>query len=668
MDQLLLFVLLGLGPGALIAGLALALVLTHRGSGTINLAAGAFALLAAYVFYGLRSGGYLFLLPLPLLPDQIDLGGPWSTAPALLVSLVVCALAGALVDYAVLRPLRTAAPLAKLLATLGVLVVIQSAVTLRFGSDGQVAPDVFPAGPGDVVRVFGATVPQNRLWLAAVVVLAAAALAVAYRFTRFGLASRAAAENETLAVTNGLAPTAISLVNTIGAAVVAGALGILAASQTQLDPRTIPLAVIPALGAALLARFSSFLVAAGAGLVLGIGQSLLVYAQTWPWFPTAEDQPVPGIADLLFFLVIVGTMLWQGAGLPQRGAAIEQRLPSAVAPTRLARPALIGGLVLLAAFLILPFGVRQALINSLIAAVVCLSLVVITGYVGQVSLIQVALAGVAGFTVSRLAEWTGIGFPLAPVLGIAAAVVLGTVTAFSALRVRGVNLAIVTIAGAVALQSFGFQNPVWGAGVDVLTVPQPAVFGVDLGPTAAFPINFAAPPSPVFGLCCAAVLVVAALFVGSLRRSTLGKQLLAVRSNERAAAAAGISVRNVKLLAFALSSALAGVGGVLYAYNYGAVSSDRFDLMLALTFVAFAYVGGIATVPGALIAGLGVTAGLVGYLLDSWIGLPSAWQLLLGGLALVLTIARQPDGIAGQLRRGTSRLRRPVPAAVGAVR
>ncbi|SHN15136.1 ABC transporter permease [Cryptosporangium aurantiacum] len=655
MDQLLLFVLLGLGPGALIAGLALALVLTHRGSGTINLAVGAFAVLGAYVFYGLRTDGYLFLIPLPLLPDQIDFGGPWATAPALLAALGICALAGAIVDLAVLRPLRTASPLAKLLATLGVLVVIQSAVTLRFGSDGQVAPDVFPAGPEDVVRMAGATVPQNRFALAVVVLLATVALALVYRFTRFGLASRAAAENETLAVVSGLAPTALSLVNTVTAAVVAGGLGVLAASQTQLDPRTIPLAVIPALGAALLARFSSFLIATGAGLTLGIVQSVLVYLQSRPWFPTADGQPVPGIADLLFFLVIVGAMLWQGAALPQRGVAVEQRLPSAVAPSRLARPTVIGAIVLTAAFLILPFGFRQALINSLIATVVCLSLVVITGYVGQVSLIQVALAGVAGFTVSRLAESTGLGFPFAPLLGIAAAVALGTLTAFSALRVRGVNLAIVTIAGAVALQSFGFQNPVWGAGVDVLKVPPPTLAGIELGPDAPFPINFAAPPSPVFGLCCAAVLLCVALFVGSLRRSTLGKQLLAVRSNERAAAAAGISVRNVKLLAFALSSAIAGIGGALYAYNYGAVSSDRFDLMLALTFVAFAYVGGIASVPGALIAGLGVTAGLMGYLLDGWIGIPSTWQLLLGGFALVLTIAHQPDGIAGQLRRSTHR-------------
>src|SRR3954471_18117723 len=107
MSQFVLFVLLGLGPGALIAGIALGIVLAYRGAGVINIATGAIAMLGAYVFYGLRTGGFLFLPPIPFAPHQIDMGGPWAAVPAVLVALAVCAVTGALFDVLVLRRLRT---------------------------------------------------------------------------------------------------------------------------------------------------------------------------------------------------------------------------------------------------------------------------------------------------------------------------------------------------------------------------------------------------------------------------------------------------------------------------------------------------------------------------------------------------------------------------------
>src|SRR6266487_3770161 len=176
MQQFVLFVLLGLGSGALIAGIALGVVLSYRGSGTINLATGGIALLGAYAFYGLRTGGYLFLPPVPFLPHHIQLGGPWSTLPAFVVALAVCALTGGLFDVLVLRRLRGASPLAKLLASLGLLITIQAVAVLRFGTSGQAGPAVLPNGPNDVVHVFGATVPSDRFVLAGIVAVAAALL------------------------------------------------------------------------------------------------------------------------------------------------------------------------------------------------------------------------------------------------------------------------------------------------------------------------------------------------------------------------------------------------------------------------------------------------------------------------------------------------------------
>jgi branched-chain amino acid transport system permease protein len=646
-SQFLLFVLLGLGPGALIAGIALGVVLSYRGAGVINLATGAVAMLGAYVFYGLRTGGYLFLPPIPFAPHTVSLGDPWATVPAMLLALAVCVLTGALFDVLVLRRLRGAAPLAKLLASLGLLITIQAIAVLRFGTSGQAAPAVLPNGPQDVVHVGGATVPSDRFVLAGIVAVAALALWALYRFTRFGLATRAAAEDETKAMLAGLPPGELSLVNTMLASLLAGALGVLVAPMTQLDPTTIPLAVVPALGAALLARFTSFGIAASVGIAMGIVDSLVTYSASKPWFPTSAGIAIPGVTELIYFLVIVGAMYLRGGRLPERGMLTEARLPAAPRATRILTPALALSALAVLALLVLPFDFRQALTNSLIGVVVCLSLVVTTGFVGQVSIVQVALAGISGFIVSKLAVHAGIGFPIGALLGAAAATIVGLLTAISALRVRGVNLAVVTLAAAVAIEEFVFANPTIGGGESGAPVPSPHLLGIDLGPSAAFPINADSPPSPVFGMVCVAVVAVLAALVASLRRSDLGQRMLAVRSNERAAAGAGIDVRAVKLAAFGIAAFIAGIAGALYAYNFGSVTAGRFGIVTALAFVAFAYLGGITTVSGALVGGMLVTEGLAIHAVNRWFGVPVDYQLLIAGVALIVTIVVNPMGIAG---------------------
>jgi branched-chain amino acid transport system permease protein len=233
-----------------------------------------------------------------------------------------------------------------------------------------------------------------------------------------------------------------------------------------------------------------------------------------------------------------------------------------------------------------------------------LSLVVVTGFVGQISVIQLALAGAAGFTISHMAVNFGITFPVAALAGIVVAVVIGLITAVSAVRVRGMSLSVVTLAGAVAIENFGFVNSTWGGGLAGSPVPEPRWFGLDLGPNGPFRGIDGNQPSPVFGwvtlICC----VLACVGVGYIRRGTLGQRMLAVRSNERAAAAAAINPRTVKLYAFGIAAFIAGVGGVLYAYNFGSVSADRFDAVTALSLIAFAYAGGITLSSGAVFAGL----------------------------------------------------------------
>lgn len=631
--DVLQFILLGLGAGAVIAGVAMAVVITYRGSGIINLATGAIAMVAAYTFWALRDGFFHVTLP---------------TWLAVIAAVAISVLVGVICELGVFRFLRTSSPLARLVASLGILLVLQATVLLWFGQATKQIPNVFPEG---IVDVLGAKVIGNRLWMAAIVVVITAALWALFRFTRFGLATRAASENEVFGMLAGLSPNQLSLANTVLASAVAGAMGIVSAPLAQADSTTLVLFIVPALAAALFSGFSSITLACVAGFAIGVGQSLMQWVATLSWFPTDRGNPMPGIQALLTFVLLVIALSLRGASLPSRGELVEKRLPLAPRPRRLAQPAVVM-LVLGAALLtVLPFGHRQALMLSMIGMTFCLSLVVITGLVGQVSLAQLTLAGVSGFTVSRLVVDAGIGFPWGPLIGSLAAVAVGLIVGASALRVRGASLAVVTVAGVVAIEQFGFANRRWGAGATGSPVETPTLFGVDIGSTAGFRGLTGGTPSPVLGYVFLVVVIALGLLVSNLRRSVLGQQMLAIRANERAAAAAGINVARVKVVAYAISSFIAGTAGWMYAYNFGSVSAARFGFVYALAFVAFAYIGGITMVSGAVIGGLVATEGLVPHFFQDALGISGNWTLLVGGLLLIVTVIQNPDGVAGSTYR-----------------
>ena len=632
METFLLFILLGLGSGALIAGISLGVVATYRGSGFINLSTGAIAMLGGYAFWSLTSGKIASL--------------PY--AVALPLALIFVLAVATLLEFVVYRPLRNTSPLARMVASLGVLLVLQSSMLLAFGVTQQPAPSVLPT---TLIHLLGSGITLDRFLLTGLVIAATIVLSAAYKWTKFGLATRAASENEVAAMLSGVSPGTISLTNSLIAAFLAGSLGILASSVTQLDPETLPLQIIPALAAALIARFTSFGLATAAAFGIGILDSLLQLASTESWFPQSGGVAIPGTTDLLAFLIIIGVLFWRGSRIPGRGEVQETRLPQAPRPQHLWRSALIfggGAAILLVVF---PFDFRNALINTLIGILLALSLVIITGFVGQISIIQLALAGAAGFTISHMASNFGITFPLAALAGIAVAVALGILTAFSAVRVRGTSLSVVTLAGAVAIDNFGFQNPTWGGGGLGSPVPEMKWFGVDFGPNAGFRGIDGNQPSPIFGWVVLICVVLACVGVGYLRRGKLGQRMLAVRSNERAAAAAAINPRTVKLYAFIIAALIAGVAGCLYAYNFGSVSADRFDAFTALSLIAFAYAGGITLISGAVFAGLISAEGVIPYALQKWFGLDGNWFLLVGGVLLIFTLLQNPEGVAGDLYR-----------------
>jgi ABC-type branched-subunit amino acid transport system ATPase component/ABC-type branched-subunit amino acid transport system permease subunit len=643
------FLLLGLGNGAVFAALAMALVVTYRSSGVLNFGTGAIALHAAYSFAYFRRGE--LLIPIPGLPDSVDIGFRMTAPSAIAATLVIEAFVGVALYLLIFRPLRNHAPAAKAVASLGVRVLFTSAMTLQVGGTTVLVDPILSA---EAWQVGDLRVISGRVWFVLLIVLVAGLLGGMYRFTRFGLATRASAETEVGALVSGLSPERIALANWAISAVVAGTAGILIAPLVPLVPGNYTLFIVPALAAAVLGRFSSLAPAVAGGLLIGMLQSEAVFLQNrYDRFPSS------GVAELIPLVVVLLVLVVRGKPLPTRGTLIEQTLGRAPRPHSLWKPLVPG--VPVAVFAIYAFddSYRSALMVSFIFGIISLSLVVVTGYLGQVSLAQMTFAGAAGFLLSTFSDDWGIPFPLSPVLAALGATVLGVVVGLPALRIRGMLVAVVTLACAVAVEAAWFRNNDFNGGSAGSPIANPELFGLDLGigTGKAF-------PRPAFALLCLFTLVAAAVGVARLRTTRLGSAMLAVRANERSAAAAGISVVRVKIIGFAIGSFIAGIGGCLLAYKQTNVTFESFNALLGLAVFASVFLAGITSVSGGIVAGLLASGGLAFVFMDRSFDI-GRWYGVVSGIGLVLAVIINPDGAVGPAHAAIDRRRQARLAAPG---
>ena len=640
MSQYLLILVLGLGSGAVYAGLGMGLVLTFEGSGFINFAAAVMATVPLYVFSDLQAG--FLTLPLPWLPSFHV--GVLPTPVNVLIALVAAGAVGALVEVAVSRPLRSAPVVAKVVAAIGVTITLSAAVGLKYGTALRLPGVVLPSG---TLTIGDFPVPVDRIWLIGVVVVAGTALAMWNRRSRTGVALRAAAEDERAASFARLSPPALGMVTWVLSTMFAAFVMIIAGPAVGVvTPGSLTVLVVPALAVALMARFESLGAALVGAFVLAAVQAELVFlANTKSWWPDWAKQ---GLTTTVPFIAIVVTLLVVGRSLPTRGEDVRTGLPAVFLPRN--RPwavaALVGGGVL--ALALTSGSYRFGVITSMSSALIALSLVVLTGIVGQISLAQTAFAGMAGLMLSEFG--TGVPFPLSLVLAVGIATAAGTLVGIPALRIRGAQLAVVTLAAAVAVQDFVFEGPQL-VSYQALLIPSWHIFGLDLSVRAGRDV--ARLPFALFVL---AVVATAFVLVGNLLRAGSGRKMLAVRSNERAAASVGISVSVIKLGAFALSSFLAGLGGALIAYSRGQLSSASFGLFVGLGFLAITYLSGITSASGAVVAGGLVALGIVYIVLDRAFGV-AAYYALISGPALILTVIFNPVGLAGRTRLWWDRAR-----------
>jgi branched-chain amino acid transport system permease protein len=417
----------------------------------------------------------------------------------------------------------------------------------------------------------------------------------------------------------------------------AGLAGILLAPLVNLDILTLTLLVINGYAAALVGRLRSLPLTAAGAIALGLMvNAAKIYGPDAGriWHPLAgfisDNQSAIPMAFLFVVLVTLPSARLR------TGSLIGPPSPRAAGLTS----SLAWGAVLIAAVAVAAPHLSSSNIvtssKALIFALTLLSLVLLTGYGGQVSLCQLTFVGLGSYA---MGTWGG-----GSLLGVGAAIlfsaVAGAAVALPTLRLRGLYLALATFAFASALDLV-FFNRVFGAGGS-LAVPRIHLPGLST------------PGNEAYLVLLAAAFVLSSLLVLAVRRGRYGRQLAALNDSPAACATLGVNINVTKLAVFAASAGIAGFAGALFGGLRGQVGPNDFVALASLTLLLILRVGGINTVTGALFGGI-VLASFP--MLQEHV--PSNWPLsyLLTGIAAV-SIGRDPNGIGGRIAEAAEKLRR----------
>lgn len=629
MEQGLTFLLLGLGSGAAYAIAGIGLVQIYRGSGVINFAHGGVAFLAAAVY------------------AQFSTDWDWPWIPSFAIALLSAVGAGILIQLLVMRPLRNAAVLVRMVATVGVLAVIEEGIPLALGNITQRAQTVkyyYPKGGIDLIE--GTRLTYDRLIMVVVSIALGLVMATVMKRTRFGLATTAVAEDRLVAESMKVNPDRVALVNWAIGGGLAGLTGLLMVPWASLVPATFVLLVVPALVAALIGRLQSFSLTVIGGLGLGAVQSLLFLWQSDPDFPLPTGYR-SGWSEALPFILMIILLASRGSVFPRRDE-VQTALP-AVGRMRLSPVHAVGWAVLLAALAMAsPSDLSDSISTTAGVAIVGLSVLVVTGLAGQISLAQMAIAGVGTMVAARLSGEAGWPFIAVILVAIVAGSIAGFIFGLPALRTRGPTLAVATIGLGVAIETTVFVNQgISGASFSGIPIERPDLFGWDIN-AIEHANRFAA---------VSVVLLVGIIYVVSnLRAGPVGRRMLAVRSNERAAAALGMSVQRIKLLAFVMGAGIVNVGGIVLTFQFDTVNlRSAFGFTDSLLAVVLTLIGGIGYILGPLIGAAISPSGLVAFLFNDVESIEQ-WLIVIAGVIVTVQLIIAPDGIVHDVQRRQAEL------------
>ncbi|MEY9928498.1 branched-subunit amino acid ABC-type transport system permease component [Catenulispora sp. GP43] len=594
----------GLAVGSAAALSGIGLVVTYRATGVLNLAQGAQAMIIAYLL------------------RELVVVWHWPVWPAAVVCLLVVAPAlGVVLELGIFRPLqrRGAGPAETMVATIGVFILLTGAVVLIWGTGPYAdAPSLVPSTPftlpgGHAVRL------DTAVQLGVVLALSVL-VAVVTRFTRFGLRLRAVVDDRALAGLSGVNAGRVSAIGWAFGSVVAGLVGVLLAPNLLLDPYGLSLLVMETMAVAVAGRLRSVGVAVAVGLGLGVIGSELTRLR-----PGGQVLPlVQAVQSNLFVIALLVVALLPGRlgsgaqAPPARAAAVGRGAPERAAVATMACTVL----------LLMPLGFRGGDLRNALQvpalALVLLSVVVVTGYGGQVSLGQAGYAGMGALGTGLFISGKVPGVPAMPAIpallcAVLVTIPLGLLTGWPAIRRRGLALALVTFAVGTAMSRFVFDQPYATTG---LTLDRPGFLADDRAFYAAE----------------LALLALGVVIVRNLHRRRLGRALTALRDHEAGASAAGLNVPWLKVFAFLTGAGLAALGGGLMGLGGRAFNAATFDPLQGLLWFAAVVVAGADSALGAVLA----AALLVGLDAGTTAGLST---VVVGALAVA--IGRLPGGLAG---------------------
>ena len=600
MTEFLNLLIAGVVVGAIYAVSASGLVVTYNTTGIFNFAHGAMGMILAYLFWQLWQGWQL--------PVVVSLA---------LVLLVAAPLLGALVERVVMRPLYGASTSIRLAVTLGLLLVLVALdETIWNPTTYYNTPQFFT---GDQVAVGGVNLSYEQLITVGVAVVAAVFLRLFFKRTRTGVAMRAVVDDPTLASLSGAPSGRISAYAWMIGVMFAALGGILSAPTVPgMNPLVLTELVIYGYAAAVVGRLRSLPWTFVGAMALGIANSLIVgYVPS-----SAESEVYDALPMVMLFVALLV--------IPEVRLAIGRVVR--VRPPRVAsaKATLVGAVVVVVAAAALSAVMTGnnllTLGSALSLSLLALSLVPLSGYAGQVSLCQFTFLGLGALTM----HWVGGG---GSVLGVLAAVGLcaavGAVLALPTLRLRGLYLALATLAFAVlADNAFFTSNSIMGTGGTV-SVARPDIFGMRFTTDGSLDILIAI------------VLAACIVGVGALRRGRFGRRLVSMSDSPAACTTVGVSLTITKLAVFALSAGMAGLAGALYGGLQTGVAAAQFQFLFSVGIFVALTLAGVNLLTGAVLAGVFVAIGpVVGAHIPQ---IPYFTQLTIG--IGIVTIGRNPNGV-----------------------
>jgi branched-chain amino acid transport system permease protein len=540
-----------------------------------------------------------------------------------LILLVIAPLTGILIERIVARNLGDKAVSVTLVVTIGLFVLFVGLAQQIWKTD--VGRSVAPFFGADSFTIGTFHLSYHQALTIVLSVVVAAILYVLLNRTRIGTAMRGVVDNRELLGLFGGAPSRISMFSWALGSSLAGLAGILLVSVVGVDPYQLTFLVIDAFAAAVVGRLTSLPMTFVGAMLIGFGQGYMSYLPQWQLLEGIRAS-LPTIVLFVVLIFLPQTRLRVG----QIKGVLSAPVPTKMRTVQVGLTVIIGCAYLAAQFSntnILRFGLGIAF------AVVMLSLVVLSGYGGYVSMAQLSFMGVGAAVVCKLNTTN----PLAIVLAVIVAGAVGALVALPVLRLTGLYLALATFAFAELMDRLLFQtNIMFGFG-GLLNAKRPDIFGIHFTSTAAFTDLMIV----VFVLIAAGLL--------ALRRGPLGRILIAMRDSPIAAGTLGLNQRWYRVGIFSLSAAIAGLGGAFFAEVQGFASASDFQALYGLEFLLLAVIWGSTSMTGAFVAGISYM--FLPVFRSTHPNLQGLIGLVIGGGAIL--IGRDPNGLSNYLFTGT---------------